>query len=230
MPFFAMRLVEGEPLQEWIVKRRSRGEPPSTAQVVSILKQLLYVLDQISNVTPGSPGHKSSRKVRTRRFAFVHRDIKPSNIMISGSDGEEVVTLLDFGIGRFFTTQQSENDFDDSSRTFSSILNARTPGYESPEMMLRPNLLDVRSDLFQLGLLGFEMMTGKRYWNAWPQQHEELQKERAFPRSLRRAIVRSLQWDRTARYTSPAEFSNALTFSFKNIVLSNPWRAWQLRL
>ena len=79
---------------------------------------------------------------------IVHRDVKPENIFVSQSGK---VKLADFGIARV----------DDGSPTRATVLGAvlGTPGYMSPEQA-RGGEVDARSDLFSIGVVGYEMLSG----------------------------------------------------------------------
>jgi serine/threonine protein kinase len=81
------------------------------------------------------------------RRGIVHRDLKPANVMI-GEDGR--VRLLDFGIAKFADTRLTATG---------QILG--TPGYMAPEQW-RGEPLDARSDVWALGVLLYEMLTGER--------------------------------------------------------------------
>jgi len=79
---------------------------------------------------------------------IVHRDIKPANVMISRQGG---VKLMDFGIAR-------DTSFGDLTEAGTGI---GTPAYMSPEQVLGDKL-DARSDIFSLGVLVYQMVTGKK--------------------------------------------------------------------
>jgi serine/threonine-protein kinase len=79
---------------------------------------------------------------------IVHRDIKPANIMVSRSGG---VKLMDFGIAR-------DQAFGDLTETGTGL---GTPSYMSPEQILGDKL-DFRSDLFSLGIVLYQMCTGRK--------------------------------------------------------------------
>jgi serine/threonine-protein kinase len=81
----------------------------------------------------------------------VHRDIKPDNILIQGSDGRVLVT--DFGIARAIT-EGSE------ARLTATGMAIGTPAYMSPEQSTGEREVDGRSDLYSLGIVGYQMLSG----------------------------------------------------------------------
>jgi serine/threonine protein kinase/TolB-like protein len=91
------------------------------------------------------------------RFAHekqvIHRDLKPSNILVTQS---AQVRLLDFGVAKLL-----EGDEADNPPLTSIYGRALTPDYASPEL-LRGDLVDVRSDVYSLGVLLYELLTGSR--------------------------------------------------------------------
>jgi serine/threonine-protein kinase len=80
--------------------------------------------------------------------SIVHRDIKPANVMLSRSGG---VKVMDFGIAR-------DTSFGDLTEAGTGI---GTPAYMSPEQVLGDRL-DARSDIFSLGVVLYQMVTGKK--------------------------------------------------------------------
>jgi serine/threonine-protein kinase len=99
------------------------------------------------------------------RHGVVHRDVKPSNVMLVSRAGEQdFVKVLDFGVAKV--------ERPDGTQTG---LFCGTPQYASPEQ-LRGQKLDGRSDLYSLGILTFEMLTGKLPFSAsnavgWAYKH-----------------------------------------------------------
>jgi len=82
----------------------------------------------------------------------VHRDIKPDNILLDAVSGRPMVT--DFGIAR---AMDSEGD----SRLTATGMAIGTPAYMSPEQAAGEREIDGRSDLYSLGILGYQMLTGE---------------------------------------------------------------------
>ncbi|MBW8770131.1 MAG: protein kinase [Gemmatimonadetes bacterium] len=82
----------------------------------------------------------------------VHRDIKPDNILLDAASGRPMVT--DFGIAR---AMDSTGD----SRLTATGMAIGTPAYMSPEQAAGEREIDGRSDLYSLGILGYQMLTGE---------------------------------------------------------------------
>lgn len=85
----------------------------------------------------------------THRAGIVHRDIKPDNVILEGFLGS--VLLMDFGIAK---------SVHDSSSTISGVMMG-TPTYMSPEQASGDDMIDARSDIYSLGVLGYHMLTGR---------------------------------------------------------------------
>ena len=87
----------------------------------------------------------------------IHRDIKPSNVMVAVHDDKPVVKVIDFGIAK--ATQQDLADQTAFTR-FQQLIG--TPAYMSPEQAGLGGLdIDTRSDVYSLGVLLYELLTGK---------------------------------------------------------------------
>ncbi|MDB5687796.1 MAG: serine/threonine protein kinase [Rhizorhabdus sp.] len=132
--YIAMELVDGQPLD---VALQAQGRMPYE-RVLAIGHQLADAL------------------AYAHRAGVVHRDIKPSNILLS-ADGR-TAKLLDFGVARIV-----DQDAVDSERMLARTQAGQligTPRYMSPEQALGLPV-DKRSDLFSLGVVLYEMVTGK---------------------------------------------------------------------
>jgi serine/threonine protein kinase len=112
----------------------------------------------------------------------VHRDIKPDNILLDAVTGRSMVT--DFGIAR---AMDSAGD----SRLTATGMAIGTPAYMSPEQAAGEREIDGRSDLYSLGILGYQMLTGEPPFNAGstPAMLVKHISERPIPVEQRRADV-----------------------------------------
>ncbi|WP_414528290.1 serine/threonine protein kinase [Nodularia chucula] len=137
-PFYVMEYLQGQNLKK-ILKVK-----PLT------LKRFLYISYQIClGLQHAHQGISFKGKV----YPILHRDIKPENIFITQDAKQgEIVRILDFGIAKFLTER--------SGVTVTDSFVGSLP-YCSPEHMEGSKLLDVRSDIYSLGVLMFEMLTGK---------------------------------------------------------------------
>src|SRR5262249_24521639 len=92
---------------------------------------------------------------------LLHRDIKPDNIFLCNTDedGEVYVKLLDFGIAKSHSDAQRDGTLDGETKTGQVV---GTPYYMSPEQVTAQKALDLRSDLWSLGVVAFEALTATR--------------------------------------------------------------------
>ena len=93
---------------------------------------------------------------------IVHRDLKPDNIFLHQDQGQEVVKVLDFGIAKL-GAEQPLNDFSGRLTRHGYVLG--TPHYMSPEQC-QDKEVDSRTDIYALGVVLYEMLTGKVPFNA----------------------------------------------------------------
>ena len=145
---------------------------------------------------------------------IVHRDVKPENVVLSPESG---TILVDFGIARAIAASESD-------RVTRSGFTVGTSTYMSPEQAAGVSQLDHRSDLYSLGCLLFECLTGQPPF-AHPMDALVLQMhQRATPpdardllpslsRSLAKVLATALQKDPNDRWQSAAAMRQALTAS-----------------
>lgn len=89
-------------------------------------------------------------------MGMVHRDIKPANVMVvTRSDGERRVRLLDFGIAKVLPVENSEQ----SVQTQQGVV-IGTPEYLSPEQARAKDEVDGRSDIYSVGVLAYTLLAG----------------------------------------------------------------------
>ena len=142
------------------------------------------------------------------RLGVVHRDLKPQNVMI---DRDGRVRIMDFGLARF-----SENE----GVTGSGVI-LGTPEYMSPEQVEMKEV-DARSDIYSLGIIRYEMVTGRvpfegetprsdaiKHKSAKPPDSRELNP--LVPESFSRLIFKCLEKDRGTRFQTAEDLSAALT-------------------
>ncbi len=135
--YIATELIKGETLRD-----RLRGEPMALREVLDVAMQVAAALNA------------------AHAAGIVHRDIKPENIMLR-DDG--IVKVLDFGLAKLTATETAPAESEDATR---AQVNTRpgvvmgTVAYMSPEQA-RGKETDARSDIWSLGVVIFEMITGQ---------------------------------------------------------------------
>ncbi|HYG69311.1 MAG TPA: serine/threonine-protein kinase, partial [Anaeromyxobacteraceae bacterium] len=92
------------------------------------------------------------------RTLVVHRDLKPSNVLVAEEDGWPVVKLLDFGISKLLDEPGADPDAGPLTRTGLRLM---TPEYAAPEQV-RAEPVTTATDVYQLGVLLYELLAGRR--------------------------------------------------------------------
>jgi serine/threonine protein kinase len=132
-PYFVMELVRGVPITEYCDQSRL-----SIAERLTLFIQVCHAIQH------------------AHHQGIIHRDIKPSNVLVTLHDGKPHVKVIDFGIAK--ATQGRLTD-----QTALTMLEhfIGTPAYVSPEQTEPGGLqVDTRSDLYSLGALLYELLTG----------------------------------------------------------------------
>src|SRR5258708_3862454 len=131
MVYFVMALVKGESVGDRV---RRAGPLP--------IKDARRILREIADALAYAHTH-----------GVVHRDIKPDNVLLDAASGRAMVT--DFGIAR------AASDDDGGSRLTATGAVIGTPSYMSPEQCAGDREIDGRSDLYSLGTVAYQMLTGE---------------------------------------------------------------------
>ncbi|MCP3104293.1 protein kinase [Myxococcus sp. K15C18031901] len=195
--YLAMEFLPGQNLEQ-VVKAASRRQYPLPLGFIGrVIRDTCLGLHYAHHFTDPSG----------RPVAVVHRDVSPKNVMLT-YDG--VVKVIDFGIakarGRLGRTQVGTVK--------------GTSGYMSPEQV-RGHAMDGRSDLFSVGVMLHEMLTGQRLFNGPHEAAVMLQIVEAnitspragnpdIPEALDAVVMRALARDATQRFTSGREMARAL--------------------
>ncbi len=152
--------------------------------------------------------------IEAHKLGIVHRDLKPSNIMI---DKEGDIKIMDFGIARYLKGK---------GITGAGVM-IGTPEYMSPEQV-EAKEVDQRSDIYSLGIILYEMTTGKLPFEAdtpfavgVKQKSEEPENPKdinpQIPEDLSRVILKCLNKDKGNRYQNAGEVQSELENIEKNI-------------
>jgi len=199
--FLAMELLEGESLGT----RLHRVGRMTPGQAVGIARDALTSLAE------------------AHAKGIIHRDLKPDNLFltrvpdVAGKPSREICKLLDFGIAKVVREEQAMGVLETQAGTVFG-----TPRYMSPEQA-QGKALDARSDLYSLGVLLYQMVTGvppfddeeavvvmARHIKTKPRPPREVAPDAAIPPQLERVIMRALAKDPGDRPESAEAFIRAL--------------------
>ncbi len=191
MPFMAMELLVGNDLDEEIVRRTT----------IPWREAVGYVLEACEAMRAAHAN------------GIVHRDLKPANLFLHQADGRRVVKVLDFGISKITAAQ------DVAVTLTQSVIG--TPLYMSPEQMTRPREVDLRTDVWALGLVLYELVTGVAPFEAETPQAvailiatKEPEPLSAFmpglPPALEAVVRRATQKAPADRFQTASELADAL--------------------
>ncbi len=171
-------------------------------------------LDRVSNILT----QLSEALHAAHRLGIIHRDIKPDNFMIRvDHEGREVAKVLDFGIAKSIGPS---NMHPESNLTQVGML-VGTPQYMSPEQC-QGKELDFRSDVYSLGTVVYEMVTGEppfrapsvlellvRVLNSPAESMRAFKPELNIPQGIDAVVLRALEKDPTKRFPTVLEFGKA---------------------
>jgi ABC-type phosphate transport system substrate-binding protein len=198
LPFIVMELLEGESLEARLAKTR-RLAPRET---LSIVAQVCRALS------------------RAHELGIVHRDLKPENVFLvrSPDEREEVAKVLDFGVAKMRAS------LDQSHQTQAGAL-LGTPLYMSPEQTRAAHDVDHRTDLWSMGVIVFQCLTGRLPFEGESIPALLMQINAAplplpsvvapdLPRDLDAWMLRALDRNPANRFASAGELADALHVTF----------------
>ena len=143
-PYFVMELVQGVSITEYCDQNKL-----STKERLTLFAQICHAVQH------------------AHQKGIIHRDIKPSNVMVTMHDGMPVPKVIDFGIAKATNQRLTEKTL---FTRYAHIIG--TPAYMSPEQAELSDVdIDTRSDIYSLGVLLYELLTGTT-----PFSEEELRK------------------------------------------------------
>ena len=196
MPFMVMEFLNGEDLSQMLEKR---GALP----VEDAVDYVLQALEAIA---------------QAHAFGIVHRDLKPANLFLHRrQDGSSLIKVLDFGIAKANTLGDAGGNHNLTSTK--SMLGS--PLYMSPEQLRSAKNVDARADIWALGVILYELLTGTVPFNGEtlgelfiaileqpppPVSH----KRPDVPQILSDAVMRCLQRNIDTRFPNVAELAQAI--------------------
>ena len=188
-PCIILEFIEGKQLDDYL--REFGGVPFEYA--CNIIRQLLMAL---------KAAHGKG---------IIHRDIKPANIMIIEDGNKPIVRLFDFGIATM-----TEGPASNLVRTHNGVIRG-TPSYMAPELFSGDTRATVESDLYAVGLILLECLTGQVTVAgvtvmeiAFKQAHEDLVIPSFIPKCLAKVILKCCHKNPAERYHSAEEMLEAI--------------------
>jgi serine/threonine protein kinase/formylglycine-generating enzyme required for sulfatase activity len=149
--YIDMEFIDGPTIHEVLGSARGRAGLDPTAPLMP-LDWVVRILDQLSDVL--QVAHQKG---------IVHRDLKPSNMMLVGgrSPGREFLKVLDFGIAKVRDDPEGVVGRDLEAAEHKTQGFIGTPSYGSPEQAMGSEDIDGRSDLYSVGIMLYEFVTGR---------------------------------------------------------------------
>jgi len=202
--FLAMELLEGELLTAWA----EREETPPVDEVVNTIREVLRSLNE---------AHSKG---------LIHRDLKPDNIFLARVEGRErpVVKVLDFGIAKVFRGEKKIDQLETQAGTVFG-----TPRYMSPEQA-QGKTLDHRSDLYSVGVLLYQLLSGRppfldddavvvmaKHIRETPPSPRTMVPHQPIPRSLDKVVMRALSKEPDGRFDNADAFEQALEATLPDV-------------
>jgi serine/threonine protein kinase len=198
--YLVMEYLEGETLEEVLVRRKQFPPPEAVRLIYQALQGLQHIHEQ----------------------GLVHRDLKPANLMLVPPPVRDTmactVKILDIGLGRVFFDESGETQAPDL--TGEGVL-LGTPDYMAPEQARDPRSTDIRADIYSLGCVLYHLMSGQTPFpdtNIISQMIKHATEPARPLRELNRDVPDGLQqivnWmmakEATGRYANPERAARAL--------------------
>jgi serine/threonine-protein kinase len=196
LPFIVLELLRGHDLRDELRTSFVHAAPLSIEFIVDVAVQVACGMAE------------------AHALGTIHRDLKPSNVFLCAFDGipagRKVAKVLDFGVSKFSNAD---------GRQTASHVSLGTPFYMSPEQVRAASAVDARTDVWSLGAIVFELLTGQPPFKGSAMgvlaavvadpvpQPSSL---RAIPPAFEAVILRALAKERGERYASMDELARAL--------------------
>ena len=193
-PFMVMEYLEGQDLSGVL---KATG-PLSVTDAVVYLAQAIEAIAEAHSL------------------GIIHRDLKPSNLFLTRRpDGTPMIKVLDFGISK----AAGPNMTDGGMTTTSAVLGS--PMYMAPEQMIASREVDGRTDVWSLGVVLYQLLTGRGPFNGstmtelcariLQEPHAPIRATRPdVPFELEAVVARCLEKDRVRRFASVADLAEAI--------------------
>lgn len=210
-PYVLMELLEGRSLEDWLSEEHTLPVPVAADLVAQACRGIQAAHDA----------------------GIIHRDLKPENLLVVEKNGEPFVKLLDFGISKF------EDALNTSRATQAGALMG-TPYYMSPEQFADGHDVDGRADVYSLGVILYECVTGrppfvvdtlaqlaKKVMLDEPEPPSTLQS--SLPESVDSVVMRALEKDPEGRYPTASAMAQDLEQLTRKFGVTFPQggRAWE---
>jgi non-specific serine/threonine protein kinase/serine/threonine-protein kinase len=222
LPYFAMEHVAGEPIHRYC-ERRKRGIRERLALFVAVCDGVQHA----------------------HQKGIIHRDLKPSNVLVTEVDGKAMPKIIDFGVAKAMAEPLTERTLQTELGTLIG-----TPEYMSPEQTGLPGLdVDTRSDVYSLGVMLYELLTGALPFESKKLRARSLDeirrtivevepvrpsvagKNRRLAGDLDWIVMKALEKERQRRYGSPGELAADLRrhLADEPVVASPPGTLYRVR-